>query len=36
MNGMDIYLTINYEIQVAIERELENAMKKYMTKETSW
>ena len=28
-NGINIELTINYEIQVAIERELENAMKKY-------
>ena len=29
MNGMDIYLTINYEIQAAVERELNNAMSKY-------
>ena len=29
MNGMDIYLTINYEIQSAVERELNNAMSKY-------
>ncbi len=28
-NGMDIYLTINYEIQAAVERELENVMNKY-------
>ena len=28
-NGMDMYLTINYEIQAAVERELNNAMKKY-------
>ena len=28
-NGMDIYLTINYEIQSAVERELNNAMQKY-------
>ncbi len=28
-NGMDIELTINYEVQKAIERELDNAMIKY-------
>ncbi len=28
-DGMDIYLTINFEIQSAIERELKNAMDKY-------
>ena len=28
-DGMDIYLTVNYQIQAAIERELSNAMKKY-------
>jgi len=28
-NGMDLYLTINYEIQAAVERELNNAMSKY-------
>lgn len=28
-NGMDLYLTINYEIQASVERELNNAMKKY-------
>lgn len=28
-NGMDIYLTINYEIQSAVERELNNTMQKY-------
>lgn len=28
-DGMDIYLTVNYKIQSAIERELSNAMKKY-------
>ena len=28
-NGMDVELTINYEIQTSIERELENAMTKY-------
>lgn len=28
-DGMDIYLTINYEIQTSIERELNNAMAKY-------
>lgn len=28
-NGMDMYLTINYEIQSAVERELNNAMQKY-------
>ena len=26
---MDIYLTVNYEIQAAVERELDNAMTKY-------
>lgn len=29
VNGMDLYLTINYNIQAAIERELNNAMSKY-------
>lgn len=28
-NGMDLYLTINYDIQAAVERELNNAMSKY-------
>ena len=28
-DGMDIYLTINYDIQESIERELNNAMTKY-------
>lgn len=28
-NGMDLYLTINYNIQSAVERELNNAMSKY-------
>lgn len=28
-DGMDIYLTVNYEIQAAVERELDNAMTKY-------
>ena len=28
-DGMDIYLTINYDIQASIERELNNAMSKY-------
>lgn len=28
-DGMDIYLTVNYQIQASIERELSNAMKKY-------
>ena len=28
-NGMDLYLTINYNIQAAVERELNNAMNKY-------
>ena len=28
-DGMDIYLTINYDIQSSIERELNNAMTKY-------
>ena len=28
-DGMDIYLTINYDIQASIERELNNAMAKY-------
>jgi len=29
VNGMDLYLTINYNIQAAVERELNNAMNKY-------
>ena len=29
VNGMDLYLTINYNIQASIERELNNVMKKY-------
>lgn len=29
MNGMDLYLTINYNIQASVERELNNAMQKY-------
>ena len=29
VNGLDIYLTVNYKIQASIERELVNAMKKY-------
>ena len=29
INGMDLYLTINYNIQAAVERELSNAMSKY-------
>lgn len=28
-NGMDLYLTINYEIQASVERELNNVMNKY-------
>ena len=28
-NGMDIYLTINYDIQASVERELNNVMEKY-------
>ena len=28
-NGMDLYLTINYDIQASVERELNNAMDKY-------
>ena len=28
-NGLDLYLTINYNIQAAIERELNNVMNKY-------
>ena len=28
-NGMDLYLTINYDIQSAVERELNNVMNKY-------
>jgi len=28
-NGMDLYLTINYDIQAAVERELNNVMNKY-------
>ena len=28
-NGMDLYLTINYNIQSAVERELNNAINKY-------
>ena len=28
-NGMDLYLTINYNIQSAVERELDNVMQKY-------
>ncbi|MBQ2873021.1 MAG: stage V sporulation protein D [Bacilli bacterium] len=28
-NGMDLYLTINYDIQAAVERELNNVMDKY-------
>lgn len=28
-NGMDIYLTIDYNIQVALERELDNVVSKY-------
>ena len=28
-NGMDIYLTVNYDIQTSIERELSNVMEKY-------
>ena len=29
VNGMDLYLTINYNIQASVERELNNAMSKY-------
>ena len=29
VNGMDIYLTINYQIQSSVERELNNVMSKY-------
>ena len=29
IDGMDVELTINYEIQTSIERELDNAMEKY-------
>ena len=29
VDGMNMYLTINYDIQVSIERELKNAMTKY-------
>lgn len=29
VSGMDIYLTINYEIQSSVERELDNVMSKY-------
>lgn len=28
-NGMDLYLTVNFDIQESIERELDNAMAKY-------
>ena len=28
-NGMDLYLTVNYDIQAAVERELNNVMEKY-------
>lgn len=28
-NGMDLYLTVNYNIQASVERELNNVMKKY-------
>ena len=28
-DGMDVYLTINYELQSSVERELNNAMSKY-------
>ena len=28
-NGMDLYLTVNYNIQASVERELNNAMQKY-------
>ena len=28
-NGIDIELTINYDVQISIERELDNAMEKY-------
>ena len=29
VNGLDLYLTINYNIEAALERELNNAMSKY-------
>ena len=29
VNGMDLYLTVNYNIQAAVERELNNIMAKY-------
>ena len=29
VNGMDLYLTVNYNIQAAVERELNNVMDKY-------
>ena len=29
VNGMDLYLTVNYNIQSSVERELNNAMDKY-------
>ena len=29
VNGMDLYLTINYDIQASVERELNNVMNKY-------
>lgn len=29
VNGMDLYLTVNYNIQASVERELNNAMQKY-------
>ena len=29
VNGLDLYLTINYNIEAALERELNNAMNKY-------
>ena len=28
-NGLDLYLTVNYNIQAAVERELDNVMNKY-------
>ena len=34
-DGMNVELTINYEIQTSIERELDNAMKKYRA-DASW
>ena len=34
-DGMDIYLTVNYDIQSSIERELDNVMTKYKA-EGSW